>query len=103
MSSHAIRGAATAGFNAYPELVPTVAWAGAEITALDVVESTHKNVVVAITCNTSGDEHGSGSSLPSMCLAAVAEGVITASDSGRVVHSAHLIHPRKAHSGCLSN
>jgi hypothetical protein len=60
--------------------------------ALDVVESTHKNVVVAITCNTSGDEHGSGSSLSSMCLAAVAGGVITASDSSRVLQSAHLIH-----------
>jgi hypothetical protein len=91
-AGYAIRVAAIAGFNAYPELVPAVASAGAEIAALDVVESTHKNVVVAITRNTSGDEHGSGSSLPSMCLAAVAEGVITASDSGCVLHSAHLIH-----------
>jgi len=43
---YAIRVAATAGFNAYPERVPAVASAGAEIAALDVVESTHKNVVV---------------------------------------------------------
>lgn len=43
---YAIRVAATAGFNAYPELVPAVASVGAEIAALDVVESTHKNVVV---------------------------------------------------------
>jgi hypothetical protein len=57
-----------------------------------VVESTHKNVVVAITFKTAGDEHGRGSSLLPMDLAAVAEGVIAASDSGRVVHSAHLIH-----------
>ena len=56
--------------------------AGAEIAALDVVDSTHKNVVVGITCNTSGNEHGSG----------VAERVITASDSGRVVSLARLIH-----------
>lgn len=34
--------------------------ASAEIAALDVVDPTHKNVVMAITCNTSGDEHGSG-------------------------------------------
>ena len=80
---YASRVAATAGFTAYPERVPAVASAGAKIAALDVAESTHKNVVVAITCNTSGDEHGSGSSLSSMCLAAVAEGVITASDTGR--------------------
>lgn len=45
-SGYAIRVAATAGFNAYPERVPAVASAGAEIAALDVVESTHKNVVV---------------------------------------------------------
>jgi malate dehydrogenase (oxaloacetate-decarboxylating) len=47
--AYAIRIAATAGLNAYLELVPAVATAGAEIAALDVVESTHKNVVVAIT------------------------------------------------------
>ena len=41
---YASRVAATAGFNAYPERVPAVASAGAEIAALDVVESTHKNV-----------------------------------------------------------
>jgi hypothetical protein len=74
------------------EALNSLGWALAEIAALDVVESTHKNVVVAITCNTSWDVHGSGSVLHSMCWAAVAEGVITASDSGRVVHSAHLIH-----------
>jgi hypothetical protein len=52
-----------------------------EIATLDVIDSAHKNVVVAITCNTSGNEHGSE----------VAERVITAGDTGRVVHSAHLI------------
>jgi len=58
--------------------VQPVASPGAETAALDVVESTHKNVLMAITCNTSSDEHSSGYSLPSMCLAAaVAEGVIT--------------------------
>jgi malate dehydrogenase (oxaloacetate-decarboxylating) len=31
---------------------------GAEITALDMIESTHESVVVDITCNTSGEEHG---------------------------------------------
>lgn len=72
------RVAATAGFNANPEHVQPVASPGAETAALDVVESTHKNVLMAITCNTSSDEHSSGYSLPSMCLAAaVAEGVIT--------------------------
>jgi hypothetical protein len=69
-----------------------VATAGAEIAALDVVESTHKNVVVAITCKTAGDEHGRGPSMLPMDLVAVAEGVITACDSGRVLHSANLIH-----------
>jgi hypothetical protein len=77
----AIRVAVVAGFNANPGLVPAVASARGEIAALDVVESKHKNVVVAITCNTSR-EHGSG----------VAERVINASDFGRVVYSAHLIH-----------
>jgi hypothetical protein len=86
------RVAATGGFNANAELVQPVASPGAETAALDVVESTHKNVLMAITCNTSSDEHSSGYSLPSMCVAAVADGVITASDSGRVVDSAHLIH-----------
>jgi hypothetical protein len=51
---YAIRVAAAAGFNAHPELVPAVASAGAEIATLDVVESTHKNVVVGIPCNTAG-------------------------------------------------
>ena len=31
---------------------------GAEITALDVIESAHETRVVDITCNTSGEEHG---------------------------------------------
>ena len=53
-----MRVAAPAGFNATSELAAAVALVGAEITALDVVESTHENVVVDITCNTSGEEHG---------------------------------------------
>ena len=56
--------------------------ASAEIAALDVVDSTHKNVVMAITCNTIGGR----------AWQRVVERAITASDSGRVVHSAHLIH-----------
>jgi hypothetical protein len=78
---YAIRLAVAAGFSAYPGLVAAVASAGVEIATLDVIDSAHKNVVVAITCNTSGNEHGSE----------VAERVITAGDTGRVVHSAHLI------------
>ena len=53
-----MRVAAPAGFNATSELAAAAASVGAEITALDVVESTHENVVVDITCNTSGEEHG---------------------------------------------
>ena len=65
-----------------------MATAGAEIAALDVVESTHKNVVVAITCKTAGQRRAVDAPMD----LAVAEGVITACDSGRVVHSANLIH-----------
>ena len=36
---------------------PSPRWA-AEITALDVIESAHETLVVDITCNTSGEEHG---------------------------------------------
>ena len=38
-------------------LAQTVSDAGAVLTALDVVESTHINMIVDITCNTSGVEH----------------------------------------------
>jgi malate dehydrogenase (oxaloacetate-decarboxylating) len=38
-------------------LTAAAASVGAEITALDMIESTHQSVVVDITCNTSGDEH----------------------------------------------
>ncbi len=56
---HAItmRVSAPAGFTATTELAAAAAAAGAEITALDVIESTHENVIVDITCNTAGDEH----------------------------------------------
>ena len=56
---HAItmRVSAPAGFNATSELAAAVAAAGAEITALDVIESTHESVVVDITCNTADEEH----------------------------------------------
>ena len=56
---HAItmRVAAPAGFNATSELAAAAASAGAEITALDVIESTHQSVVVDITCNTADEEH----------------------------------------------
>lgn len=45
-----MRVAARAGFNATSKLAAATASVGAEITALDVVESTHENVVVNITC-----------------------------------------------------
>src|SRR4051795_5613956 len=56
---HAItmRVAAPAGFRATSDLAAAVASAGAEITALDIIESTHGNVVVDITCNTSDEAH----------------------------------------------
>ena len=56
---HAItmRVAAPAGFSATSELAAAAASAGAEITALDMIESTHRNVVVDLTCNTSDEDH----------------------------------------------
>ena len=56
---HAItmRVAAPAGFSATSELTAAAASAGAEITALDVVESTHRDLVVDITANTEDEEH----------------------------------------------
>ena len=56
---HAItmRVAAPAGFGATADLAAAVGTAGAEVTALDVVESTHTHVVVDITCNTSDEAH----------------------------------------------
>jgi malate dehydrogenase (oxaloacetate-decarboxylating) len=56
---HAItmRVAAPAGFRATSDLAAAVASAGAEITALDIIESTHGSVVVDITCNTSDEAH----------------------------------------------
>jgi malate dehydrogenase (oxaloacetate-decarboxylating) len=56
---HAItmRVAAPTGFSATSELTAAAASAGAEITALDVIESTHESLVVDITCNTSDEEH----------------------------------------------
>ena len=56
---HAItmRVAAPAGFGATSELAAAVASAGAEITALDIIESAHDHVVVDITCNTSDEAH----------------------------------------------
>ena len=52
-----MRVAAPAGFSATSELAAAVASAGAEITALDMIESTHRSVVVDITCNTSDEDH----------------------------------------------
>jgi malate dehydrogenase (oxaloacetate-decarboxylating) len=49
---------APAGFSATSELAAAVASVGGEITALDVIESAHETLVVDITCNTSGEEHG---------------------------------------------
>jgi len=56
---HAItmRVSAPVGFTATSELAAAAAAAGAEITALDVIESTHQSVTVDITCNTAGDDH----------------------------------------------
>ncbi len=56
---HAItmRVAAPAGFGATSDLAAAVGSAGAEITALDIIESTHGHVVVDITCNTSDEAH----------------------------------------------
>ncbi|MEO8750184.1 MAG: NAD-dependent malic enzyme, partial [Allobranchiibius sp.] len=56
---HAItmRVSAPTGFSATSELTAAAAAAGAEITALDVIESTHENVIVDLTCNTEGDAH----------------------------------------------
>jgi malate dehydrogenase (oxaloacetate-decarboxylating) len=52
-----MRVAAPAGFGATSDLAAAVASAGGEITALDIIESTHANVVVDITCNTSDEAH----------------------------------------------
>jgi len=52
-----MRVSAPVGFNATSQLTAAAASAGAEITALDVIESTHESVVVDITCNTSGEDH----------------------------------------------
>jgi malate dehydrogenase (oxaloacetate-decarboxylating) len=56
---HAItmRVSAPTGFSATSELTAAAAATGAEITALDVVESSHQDLVVDITCNTEGDAH----------------------------------------------
>ncbi|MEO6586929.1 MAG: NAD-dependent malic enzyme [Knoellia sp.] len=56
---HAItmRVSAPAGFSATSELTAAAAAVGAEITALDIVESSHRDLVVDMTCNTEGDEH----------------------------------------------
>ncbi len=53
-----MRVGAPAGFRATSQLAAAAAEQGAEITALDIVESTHEHVVVDITCDTSGEEHG---------------------------------------------
>ncbi|MDN5768631.1 MAG: NAD-dependent malic enzyme [Humibacillus sp.] len=52
-----MRVAAPAGFSATSELAAAAASAGAEITALDVVESTHRDIVVDITANTEDEDH----------------------------------------------
>ena len=70
---HAItmRVAAPAGFSATSELTAATASAGAEITALDVIESTHQSLVVDITCNTSDEEHAARVSAAVDALAGV--------------------------------
>ena len=52
-----MRVSAPAGFGATSELTAAAAAAGAEITALDIIESTHENVIVDITCNTEDEAH----------------------------------------------
>ena len=52
-----MRVSAPAGFGATSELTAAAAAAGAEITALDIIESTHESVIVDITCNTEDEEH----------------------------------------------
>jgi len=52
-----MRIAAPAGYSATSDVTAAAAAAGAEVTALDVIESTHGTVVVDITCNTVDDAH----------------------------------------------
>jgi malate dehydrogenase (oxaloacetate-decarboxylating) len=49
---------APAGFSSTSELASAASDAGAAVTALDIIESSHASVVVDITVNTSGEEHG---------------------------------------------
>jgi len=52
-----MRVSAPTGFSATAELAAAAVAVGAEVTALDVVESSHRDLVVDMTCNTEGDEH----------------------------------------------
>src|SRR4051794_32432508 len=56
---HAItmRVAAPAGYSATSDVTAAAAAVGAEVTALDMIESAHGSVVVDITCNTSDEAH----------------------------------------------
>ena len=44
-------------YSATTELASAVADTGAQVTALDIVESHHDGIVVDVTCNTTGDDH----------------------------------------------
>ena len=56
-NSITLRIRAASSFNATSELTAAAARSGAEITALDVVESHHDSIVVDLTCNTEDTAH----------------------------------------------
>ena len=56
-NSITLRVQAPSGFNSTSELAAAAASAGAAVTALDIVESTHDSIVVDISCNAIDDEH----------------------------------------------
>lgn len=76
---HAItmRVSAPAGFSATADLTAAVASAGADITALDMIESTHQSVVVDITCNTSDEAHAARVSAAVDALEGVSVGKVS--------------------------
>ncbi len=56
-NSITLRVKAPSGFNSTSELASAAASAGAAVTALDIVESSHDSIVVDISCNAIDDEH----------------------------------------------
>ena len=56
-NSITLRVDAPSGFSAASDLASAVGNAAAALTALDVVESSHRSVVIDITCNTTDPEH----------------------------------------------